>query len=73
MTRKEDESNESRYERCGMGTRANGMKCGVVEWVKRNTLRSFGHMVRKKSKGYVKKVYLSETEGSKRIRRPVVR
>ena len=25
------ESSENMYERCGMGTRANGMKCNVVE------------------------------------------
>ncbi len=37
------ESNESMYERCGMGINANGVLCGVVEWVKRNTLRSFRH------------------------------
>ena len=30
---------ESVWERCGMGPCANGVKCGVVEWVKRNTLR----------------------------------
>ena len=32
MTRWEGESNGSLYERCGMGTCTNGMKCGVVEW-----------------------------------------
>ncbi len=42
VTKSEGSSNESVYERCGMGTCANGVKCGVVEWVKRNTLRWFG-------------------------------
>ena len=35
VTRWEGESNESVYERCGMGPCADGVKCGVVEWVKR--------------------------------------
>ena len=34
VTRWEDESNENMYERCGIGTCANEIKCGVVEWVK---------------------------------------
>ena len=55
------------YENCGMGPCANG-----VEWVKRNMLRWFGHVERKKSGDFVKKVYVSETESSRR-RRPVVR
>ncbi len=35
VTRWDGESNESVYERCGMGSQANGVKCGVVKWVKR--------------------------------------
>ena len=31
VTRWEGESNESVYERCGMGLIANGAKCGVVK------------------------------------------
>ena len=27
------------YERCGVGPFANGVKCCVVEWVKRNMLK----------------------------------
>ena len=73
MTRWEGESNESVYERCGMGPCAHGVKCGVVEWVKINTLRCFGHMERKKSEEFVKKVYVSESECRRRRRRPVVR
>ena len=46
---------------------------GVVEWMKRSMLRWFGHMERKKIVEFVKKVYLSETEGSKRRRRPFIR
>ncbi len=63
MTRWDRESNESVYESCGRGSRANGVNCGVVEWVKRNTLRWFGHIERKGSEEFVKKVYMSESVG----------
>lgn len=63
-TRWEDESNETVYEKCGMGSCANVMKCGVVEWVKRNTLRWSGHMERIKSEEILKEVYVSELEDS---------
>ncbi len=42
VTRWDEESNESLYERCGMGSQANGVNYGVVEWMKRNTLRGWG-------------------------------
>ncbi len=45
-----------------MGTHANGLNCGAVEWVRRNTLRWLGHIERMKSEEYVKKVYISESE-----------
>ena len=47
--------------------------CDVVEWVKKNMLRWFGHMERKKSEEFVKKMYVSETGGSRRRGKPVVR
>ncbi len=31
VTRLDGESNESVYERCGMETQANGVRCGMVE------------------------------------------
>ena len=43
-----------------------------MEWVKRNTLRWFGYMERKKNEEFVKKVYVSETKSSRRGK-PVVR
>ncbi len=46
VTRWDGESNESVHERCGTGSQANGVKCGVVEWVKRNTLRWIGYIER---------------------------
>ena len=60
VTRWEGESNESICKRCGMGPYSNGVKCGVVKWMKRNMLE------RKKSEKFVKKVYMSKTRGSRR-------
>ncbi len=60
------------YERCGMNTCANTVKCGVVEWVMRNTLKWFGHVERMGSEEFVK-VYESELEGHNRRGRPLGR
>ncbi len=49
------------------------MKCGVVEWVKRNTLRRFGHIERMGSEEFVKKVYMSESVGPNSRGRPAGR
>ena len=38
--------------------------CGIVEWMKRNMV--CGHMEREKSEDFVKKVFVSETEGPRR-------
>ncbi len=70
MTRWDGESNESVYKRCGMGSQANGVNCGVVEWVKRNTKRWFGHVERMGSEEFVKKVYVSESVGPNSRGRP---
>ncbi len=37
-------SNETVYKRCSMNTCANEMKCGMMEWVKSNTLKWFGRV-----------------------------
>ena len=39
----------------GLGILANRLKCDAVDWVKRNTLRLFGHMERKKSEEFFEK------------------
>ena len=49
-----------------MGPCANGMKCGVMEWVKKNMLPYFNHVERKNSEEFVKKVYGSGIEGPRR-------
>ncbi len=56
-----------------MGRRANGVNCGVVEWVKRNMLRWFGHIERMGSEEFVKKVYMSESMGSNSRGKPLGR
>ncbi len=46
-------SNANVYERCGMRERGSGVGCGVVEWVKRNTLRWFGHIERMRNEEFI--------------------
>ncbi len=55
-------SNKSVYERCGMRGRGSGVGCSVVEWVKRSTLRWFGHIERMENEEFAKKVYWSSVE-----------
>ncbi len=70
MNRWNGVSTESVYERCGMRGRGSGVRCSVVEWVKRNTLRWFSHTERIENKEFDKKVYLSSAEGLNRRGRP---
>ncbi len=51
----------------------NGVSCGVVEWVKRNTLRWFGHIERMGSEEFMKNVYVSESVGPDSGGRPLGR
>ncbi len=50
----------------GMRGHRSGVGCGVVEWVKRSTLRWFGHIERMGNEEFVKKVYRSNVEGTNR-------
>ncbi len=59
-------------ERCGMSACANGVNCGVVEWVKGNTLKWSGCVERMGSEEFVK-VYDSELEGPNNRGRPLGR
>ncbi len=61
------------YERCGMRRRGSGVGCGVVQWVKRSTLKWFGCIERMENEELVKKVYLSSIEGPNRRGRPLGR
>ncbi len=56
-----------------MGSHANGVNCGVVEWVKRNTLRWFEHIERMETEEFVKEVYVSESVGPSSRGRPTGR
>ncbi len=49
-----------------------GAGCGVVEWMKRSTLRWFGHIERMSGEEVVK-VYQSRVEGTNRRGRPLGR
>ncbi len=60
-------SHESVNERCGMRERESGVECSVVEWVKRSTLRWFGHIEMMGNEEFVKKVYLNNVEGTNRM------
>ncbi len=46
------------------------MKCGVVEEVKRQTLKWFGHMERMEEGKMTRRVYMSEIEGGNVRGRP---
>ncbi len=61
------------YERCGMRGRGSGVGWGVMEWVKRSTLRWSGHIERTGNEEFVKKVYPSSVEGPNRRGRPLGR
>lgn len=52
-----------------MGTCANE----VMEWVKRNTLRWFGHNEKMKIEGFIKRVYMSKIKGMSRRGKPLER
>ncbi len=56
-----------------MRGRGSGVGCSAVEWVKRSTLRCFGHIERMEIEEFVKKVYLSSVESPNRRGRPLGR
>ncbi len=70
VSRRDGLSNKSVYERCGMRGREVGW--GGVEWVKKTTLRWFGHIERMEIKEFVK-MYLSSDESPSRRGRPLGR
>ena len=63
VTRWDEVGNEEVYRRFGMSERGVGMECGVVEWVKRGTLRWYGHVQRMEAEVLAKKAYDSNVEG----------
>ncbi len=61
------------YERFGMCHVGEGKKCGVVEEVKRQTLKWIGHMERMEESKMTRRVYVSEIEGGNVRGRPPVK
>ncbi len=59
VSRWDGESNEDMYGRFGMSEATVGMDCGVVEWVKRSTLRWYGLVMRMNECAFTKRVYES--------------
>ncbi len=72
VSRWDGQSKTNAYEKCGMRKRGSGVGCGVAEWVKRSTLRWFGHIERMGNEEFLK-VYLSSAEDTNRRRRPLGR
>ncbi len=68
VNRRDGVSNES----CGMTGRGSRVGCGVVEWVKRSTLRWFGHIERMENEEFVK-VYPSSVKGPNMKGKPLGR
>ncbi len=60
VSRMDGVSNESVYKHFGMSNVDMGKKCGVVEEVKRQTLKWFGHMERMEEGKMTRRVYMSE-------------
>ncbi len=56
-----------------MGTYSSGVNYGAVGWVKRNSLRWFGQVERKKSAEIVEEVHLSESVNPNNRGRPLGR
>ncbi len=56
-----------------MGGCGSEVGCSVVEWVKRCTLRWFGHIERMEKEEFVTKVYRGSVEGTNRRGRPLGR
>ncbi len=56
-----------------MSEAAVGMDCGVVEWVKRSTLRWYGHVMRMNECAFTKRVFESTIEGRGVVGRPPVK
>lgn len=48
--------NKGLYETCGMAEKVDGTNYNIVEWMKRNTWRSYGHDIGLLEKRMVKSV-----------------
>ncbi len=62
VNRTDGESNENVYRKFGVSSKGEGMSCGVVEMVKRSTLRWFGPMERMDKRELTKRIYRSKID-----------
>lgn len=70
MNRLDGPSNREVYESFGMEEQALGIDCGVVEWIKRSTLRWYGHVQRMDEDRMPRKIYGSQVSGTASSGRP---
>ncbi len=66
VSRMDGMSNENVYEWFGMCHVGEGKKCGVVEEVKRQRLKWFGHVERMEEGKMTRRVYVSDIGGNVR-------
>ena len=71
-TRMDGVRNMEVYEYFGMNENAVGMDCGVVEWVKRSSLRWYGHVRRMSEERMAKRVFESYVSGENGRGRPPI-
>ncbi len=72
MNRMDGESNENVFRKFGMSSRGEGMSCGLVEMVKRSTLRWFGHLERMNKSELTKRIYKSRIDAGNVRGRPSI-
>ena len=63
-------SNSEVYASFGMEEQAVGIDCGVAEWIKRSTLRWYGHVQRMDEDRMLRKIYGSQVSGTASCGRP---
>lgn len=73
ISRQDLDSNKNVHESFYMNTAARGADCGVVQWVKRGTLRGFGHMMRMTDSYFIMGMCWGSIEGWGVRERPAVR
>ncbi len=73
VNRMDGESSENVYRKFGMSSRGEGMICGVVEMMKRSTLRWFGHLERMYERELTKRIYRSKIDAGNVRGRPSVK
>ncbi len=73
MNRMDGESIENVYRKFGMSSRGERMSCGVVEILKRSTLRWFGHLEKIDEKELTKRIHRSKIDAGNVRGRPRIK